>query len=224
MTSSGKAAAVELFTKTDPDLPLKEHSNSETRRSIEKREVSEKQPIPPRTPQASKAASRQHNPARLVAPLKSPRTTRKGGAKEAKDKPAARKARGRESTLDMSPEPPTSAQVEMAPEPTGAAQTLTFDQLCKQGITQLFPGATQMDLMEVWSVADPGNTGEVTLDQLMMAITSLGKNNTEIGPGDYDIYSAKDKFSRRDTNLPVSLYERPASLLVRTRKPGVRRP
>ena len=224
MTSSGKVAAVELFTKTDPDLPLKEHSNSETRRSIEKREVSEKQPIPPRTPQASKAASRQHNPARLVAPLKSPRTTRKGGAKEAKDKPAARKARGRESTLDMSPEPPTSAQVEMAPEPTGAAQTLTFDQLCKQGITQLFPGATQMDLMEVWSVADPGNTGEVTLDQLMMAITSLGKNNTEIGPGDYDIYSAKDKFSRRDTNLPVSLYERPASLLVRTRKPGVRRP
>merc|ERR1712070_522040 len=58
------------------------------------------------------------------------------------------------------------------------AQTLDYNLLCRQGISQLFPGASEFELMEFWSAVDPKNTGEVTVDD-MLANLEQGTNSSK---------------------------------------------
>ena len=72
-------------------------------------------------------------------------------------------------------------------------------------------------MKKLWKAAATHHDTEVTLDQLNVAFAAMNKVN-EGKIDSLEIDKAKDKFSRRNNELPDVLFERPASLLIPYRK------
>ena len=92
------------------------------------------------------------------------------------------------------------------------AQTLDYNLLCRQGISQLFPGASEFELMEFWSAVDPKNTGEVTVDDMLANLeqgTNSSKEDTGPGPADYGTVTSRELNQLVSTGLPLSRQQLP---------------
>lgn len=148
-----------------------------------------------------------------------PPSPRPGGARGRRARPRGRivvdPRRGKKgSSVDAGatgPRTPTvdNSSVDTAPPPP-QMQRLGYDILCKEGVAQLFPDATQLELLEFWSLVDPSNRGAVAVDEIIRALDE----GDELTESDVVDITRSFKFMRKSPDLPTCTYERPSSLLA----------
>lgn len=87
---------------------------------------------------------------------------------------------------------------------------LSYDLLCKEGVSQMFPDATQIELMEFWSSIDPENSGHVTLTQVVRSLAKANEQEDIPALPDADAVTTHN----RSRALPICAYDRPSSVLL----------